>query len=239
MTGQPLFSLTHTGDYVASLNRDKPIPELPETVVSLLTNLISRPWLLAAAIGVPLGFWLARRRATMPTALLAIGVATFLIIGAAGFAAIPRYLLLPAAAATIFAAIPIAGWTLLSDRPGLRRAWAVAGAVLAVLGAAWTVRFVDPAEQREDLAFRAAATTALQDILDDPRVRAGMKCGPVWVPSDRLVPDVRWIADLPENRVRSRSDARFSEQKRTGVAILPTNRRTLLRHGIGRRSTRP
>ena len=70
VTGQPLFSLTHTGDYVASLNRDKPLPELPETVVSLLTSLLSRPWLLAAAIGVPLGFWLVRRRAIMPAALL-------------------------------------------------------------------------------------------------------------------------------------------------------------------------
>ena len=37
-------------------------------------------------------------------------------------------------------------------------------------------------------------------------MRAAARCGPITTPNHKLIPDVRWILNLPEHRVVARSD---------------------------------
>ena len=58
-----------------------------------------------------------------------------------------------------------------------------------------------------------------------------MRCGAVSVPTHKLVPDVRWIADLGAGRVVARSDPAREAQRaaRRGVALVVTGRTALAR----------
>ena len=54
-------------------------------------------------------------------------------------------------------------------------------------------------------ASAATRTTRSTAILDEPRGAATRcECGPLTLPNHKLVPDARWVADLPFERVRSR-----------------------------------
>ena len=46
-----------------------------------------------------------------------------------------------------------------------------------------------------ELTFRGEAHNDLTEVLDDPRVRAGLRCGPLTFPNHKLVPDVRWMLE--------------------------------------------
>jgi hypothetical protein len=67
-----------------------------------------------------------------------------------------------------------------------------------------------------------------------------MKCGPVSVPNHKLIPDVRWIQDLPPKGVIARSQAlgrgraarRARARIQRGVAIYPVERGALLRQAL-------
>ena len=53
---------------------------------------------------------------------------------------------------------------------------------------------------REELRFIRATHDSLVALLDDPAVRAGLRCGTLTFPTYRLVPDARW--HLPDARDR-------------------------------------
>jgi hypothetical protein len=106
-----------------------------------------------------------------------------------------------------------------------------------------------------ELTFRGDAHAALHDILHAPAVQRGMECGPINVPNHKLVPDVRWIVDLPNDAVLTRSEAirevpatvkatseRARQQRRIesvarrieagGVQIIPHQRLALFRQAL-------
>lgn len=249
VTGKPLFSLQHTSSLADALGRTRPASQIPSTTVTFLRSLatpavffIGGAGLLAAILCVP-------KRVGAPLSLLLIGVGTFFMIGVAGLSVIDRYLLVGAVMMMLFAAVAVAGWSMLV--PGRwRTAWMVAGLVLLVAGAAKTNPRVNHGSPFVDLGFRGATHDALKRILEDPRVRAGVRtCGPISTPSHKLIPDVRWLADLPEDRVLARSDPAHSPQDlgvvdthgrpiRTdhatakGLQLLVTTRQTLLRQAV-------
>ena len=72
-----------------------------------------------------------------------------------------------------------------------------------------------------ELAFRGHAHRSLVDILDRREVRTSLRCGELTLPNHKLVPDSRWVADLPADRVRSR--VKRTGQGR-GVVIVVTGR---------------
>ena len=55
-------------------------------------------------------------------------------------------------------------------------------------------------------------------------MKAGLRCGPLTLPNHKLVPDSRWIADLPDDRVIARADPKAKPKPRKGVAIYVTSR---------------
>jgi hypothetical protein len=230
-TGDPKFSLTHTNGLAEELGRTRGLADIPSATVQFLKSLDKVPVFYAGIAGLVVAAVLTPRRARMPLALMVIGLGTFVLVGLAGLSVIDRYLLVPSLVVMVFAGVALGGWTML--RSGrLRTAWAVAAALLIVYGVVFTVTHVNFSTFTNELTFRGDSHASLRALLNNPKVRAGMRCGPVSTPNHKLVPDTRWILDAPAGKVIARSDATERSRIHRGVAIYATNRLSLLRSGF-------
>lgn len=240
VTGNPTYSLTGTKELASELGRDKGIGAVPDAMYTFLITLTKFPIAVAGAVGLVLAIVLMPRRAMMPFALFASGVGTFAAVGFAGLSVIDRYLLVASLALMIFAAVFIGGWTMLAPGSAWRRVWAVAAAAVVVIGIAFTVTRIELDTLDTELAFRSQAHVALENVLHDPAVTKALDCGGnIYVPNHKLIPDVRWILDLPQSAVRARSDLRGLPQPlprlltpTRGVAILVHDRLAILRQAL-------
>ena len=156
VTGDPLFSLHYTSSSAEELGRSLPLSELPSAMPEFFANLVKLPVLVAAALGLAIAVVAVPRRAAAPLALLAAGIATFVLIGIAGASAIERYLAIAAVALLVFAAVTFGGFTLL--RGGrLRTGWTIASLLVVVFGVVWTAIHIDLKRFDAELSFRGAA----------------------------------------------------------------------------------
>ncbi|MEA2298082.1 MAG: hypothetical protein QOF77_1018 [Solirubrobacteraceae bacterium] len=225
-TGDPLFSLHSTSNLAGSLGRNTGLGSVPGLLWQYLVRLDKTPLLVGAIAGVVLAVWLVPRRVGMPLALLATGLATFGLIGAAGLSVIDRYLLVPALMAIVFCAVALAGWTMLEPGGLVRRVWALGAALLLLYGAASAASTLSVQKLQTELGFRGDSHVALAAILRNSRVRAGLRCGPLTVPNHKLVPDARWILGRGSGQVIALSQA-LSEQKAGRPQLLARTR-----HGV-------
>lgn len=235
VTGDALFSLHSTSALADALGRERGIAHVPGNFVSFLSDTARPPVALAGVVGMVLAVWLSprppRRSLHVPFALFAAGALTFVGTGVAGLSIIPRYLTVPSIVLCLFAGFCVLGFT---DRAKeghdgvVRRRWArvmVAGAVLGVVFVA--VRFTVIDRLFTELRYIRSTHQTLVAVLESPQVTAGRRCGPITFPNYRLVPDTRWILDLPADAVGARSDRRESR----GVAIFTVGDKTLHRYG--------
>jgi hypothetical protein len=232
MTGDPLFSLHHTSSSAEDLGRQRALSELPGALPTFFADLVKPPVLVASVAGLALAFVLTPRRMVMPFLVLATGLATFVAIGIAGASVIERYLSVAALALLVFAGVTLGGFTLL--RPGTRPrlAWTLAAGLLVAYGVVFTATRVNLSRLEDELTFRGDAHVALAHVLRAPAVRAGLRCGPLTLPNHKLVPDSRWILDLPATRVRARADPDVGPSPRRGVAVYVTSRFAIFRHAF-------
>ncbi len=238
VTGKPLFSLQHTSGLAEELGRTKSASEVPSATINFLKGLATQVPFYAGLVGIVLAGVCVPRRLLVPFALFVVGVGTFFLVGLAGLSVIDRYLLVASVMLMLFAAVTVAGWSLLN--PGrLRTAWMVAGVAVVVFGAAHTSLRVNRTAFFNELRFRGDVHAALVDILNDPAVVKGKACGPLSTPSHKLIPEVRWIADLPEDQVLARSDPASDAATTRGLALLVTTRQTLLRQAVVEESDTP
>ena len=108
VTGDPLHSLHSTNELVANLDRVRGISNVPNTFVPLLAGMLKLPIFLAALAGIVLAVWRRGwRTVALPLALIGVGAVTFVAIGFAELALLPRYLTVPAVAMCVFAGMPI------------------------------------------------------------------------------------------------------------------------------------
>ena len=231
VTGDPLFSQNHTSGLAEELGRSRGISDVPPATVSFLKALVKLPVAVAGLVGFALAAWLVPTRLRVPFALFIGGVMTFVAVGLAGLSVINRYLLVPSLMVMLFAAVALAGFTMLREGR-TRRVWAIAAALAVLGGITWTALRVDVRRLDNELSFRGNSRESLAELLDNPKVRAAVRCGPVTTPNHKLIPDVRWILDLPEERVIARSDAESAAGVTTGVAILSASRKVFLRQGL-------
>jgi hypothetical protein len=230
VTGDPLFSLHSTSGLANELGRQQSLSQLPSSMGTFLVRLDKPPILIGGLAGLALVVWLVPRRGWMPVVLLLSGVATFVAVGVAGLSVIDRYLLVASLMMMVFAAVALGGATMLE--PGvLRRAWIVAAAALATFGVAYVGSSLSIGNAKTELGFRGDVHNALAAILDNPRVRAGLRCGPLSVPNHKLIPDARWILNRGPGGVVARSYARqraaagddsLLRRIQHGVALYPT-----------------
>ena len=233
VTGEPLFSLTYTTGSAEDLGRQRPLSELPSAIPGFFENLVKLPVFVAAGVGAVVGIVLSPRRMLMPLVLLGAGLVTFIAIGIAGASVIERYLAVPALALMVLAAVAIAGWTMLL--PGwVRNVWMVGAIAIVVLGGAYTATHLNLSRFDNELRFRGQAHDDLTEVLNDPKVKAGLRCGPLTGPNHKIVPDARWIADLGDGEVRARAES-FRDDRDVplptkGVAIVVTSRFAIFKH---------
>jgi hypothetical protein len=223
VTGDPLFSLTHTSSLAEELGRNKGLSQVPSATWDFLLSLDKLPVLLAAGAGLLMAIWLTPRRALVPAVLLALGLATFFMVGVAGLSIINRYLLVPSLMIMVFAAVALGGWSML--RPGVvQLLWAGAAIVGVLGGVLYTTSHLKSRVFTENLTFRGDSHRALAHLLDDPKVRAALRCGPLSVPNHKLIPEARWILRAGKNRVLARSDEASIKHTRRGVALFTIDR---------------
>jgi hypothetical protein len=222
VTGNPLYSLLYTSGSAEDLGRSQPLSQLPETLPGFFAELVKLPVELLALAGIAFGVAAAPKRTAMPLVLFGAGLGTFVLIGAAGASVIDRYLAIAAVALIGFAGLGLAGWTML-EPSRVRTAWAVVMTLALVGGAAFYATRLDLGFFDNELSFRGAAHRDLVKVLDAPAVQRGLRCGPLSLPNHKLVPDSRWVADLPVDRAIARADPK-AKQPRTGVAIVVTSR---------------
>jgi hypothetical protein len=194
VTGSPLFSQTYTSGLAEELGRTRGPLEIPFVTIAFLKGIDGVPLFVAGVVGLLVTLWLVPRRAGAPLVLLVAGIGTFFLLGLGGFSVIDRYLLVPAALLLIFAAVLLVGWTMLPEG-GLRRWWsrlALVGGIGVVIAGALNL---NPNSIANDLTFRGDAHDDLVSVLDAPQTRRALRCGPLWAPNHKLVPDSRWILD--------------------------------------------
>jgi len=249
VTGNPLYSLTGTRDLAEELGRNRGGAAIPAALYAFLVKLAKFPVMIAGMAGAALAVVLTPRRVLMPLVLFAIGVGTFALVGLAGLSVIDRYLLVPSLCVMVFAAVFIGGWTMLEPGTAWRRLWSAGALAIVVFGVVFTAMRVNLTQLRNELAFRGDAHVALERVLHDPAVVRGLRCGPVYVPNHKLIPDVRWILDRPQAAVIARSSRDTADAvpvpvrngharptsgsaPRRGVAILVHNRPALFKQAF-------
>jgi hypothetical protein len=245
VTGDPLFSLHYTSSSAEDLGRQRSLSELPSAVPTFFQDLVKLPVLVASLAGIALGVVISPRRIVMPAVLVISGLGTFIALAVAGASVIERYLAVSALALMVFAALALGGWTMLV--PGkLRTAWMAAAGVVVIAGVAYTATHLNLSRFDNELRFRGQAHEDLTKVLDDPKVRAGLKCGPLTGPNHKIVPDSRWIAGLGDGDVLARAwmyrvdadpekysaadRAAVARAKAKGVAIVVTSRFAIFKH---------
>lgn len=229
VTGDPLRSLTGTSELAEELGRERGIAKVPGAFVSFIVDALRLPVAAMAAAGFVLAWQrLGWRRLIVPLALLGSGVVTFVGTGAAGLSILPRYLTVPTVALTLFAGYALAGFVTL-PRGRTRTLWTYGAAVLLAGGFAFVgLRAHVVKTLTTELAFIDGTHADLEAILHAPEVTAGAKCGPITFPNYRLVPDTRWLLDLPADRVGARS----AQRREHGVAIFVVGNKALRRYGF-------
>ena len=237
VTGDPLYSLTATGDLAEELGRNKGGSAVPAALYAFLIKLAKFPVVVGGVVGVVLAVVLTPRRALMPLVLFAIGAGTFALVGLAGLSVIDRYLLVPSLCVMVFAAVFLAGWTMLEPGTGWRRLWTAGAAALVIFGVAFTATRVNLTQLRNELRFRGDSHVALERVLGDPAVARALRCGPVYVPNHKLIPDVRWILDRSRSGVLARSSMRTKARPdppppRRGVVLLVHDRPAIFKQAF-------
>ncbi|HYF26506.1 MAG TPA: hypothetical protein VD931_12275, partial [Baekduia sp.] len=196
LTGDPLWSLTGTQENAETLQRVTGLDDVPVTTPRRLGEILREPVLLAAAAGIVLTWRAQRERARLGLAVIAVALAAFVVLAAAGLPLLTRYLLLPAALLALFAGAALTGWMRARDR-----LWVATAAVCAVAFAV----FVPAQADRLDRLVRALDRQAA--ILDDlDGLVARRPCTPVTLPNRRAIPQVRLWEHLRPAQVRSAQD---------------------------------
>jgi hypothetical protein len=220
-SGDPLASNTRTSENISSLSQGGTVREIPSTLVANLAGFDTHGVIIAGGIGALIAIALVPRRSVMPLILLATGIGTFVGIAVLGLGHVERYVAIAAVALCVFAGFSLGSWNVV--RAGALQMGLAAGAVLLLGVIGYTTATKARIDRRDyELTTRPAAYDSLKDLLDNPAVQAGRRCGPISVPSHKLIPEVRWILDAPESDVIARTDPDSEQRARRGVAIFNT-----------------
>jgi hypothetical protein len=245
VTGDPLFSLTNTQALSQSLDRERGLGAVPSSFVTFLADLARPPVALAGVIGVVLAWRRFGARAlAVPLGLLGAGVLTFVAIGVAGLALIPRYLTVPAVALCVLAGYAVMGFATLPPGPGRTRWRAAAIGAFGVGVAFLVVKAGSFGALRGELRFIERTHEQVSGLLAQPRVRAGLRCGALTFPTYRLVPDARWQLHAGAGEVRTRAGADGAVRPAGAVAVYIAGdekfeRRFGRADGVARATNRP
>jgi hypothetical protein len=202
ITGQPLWSLTHTRSTASALDRTTGIANVPEYIPRRIGEILQLPGLLGAALGGVLSLLWLRRRALPGASVGVLAVVVFAAFASLGLPINTRYAFLAAAILAVFCGAGAFGWTCLEAGDRRRRWWMAGGAVvlLALLASA-------PAQYRAadrelgKLAPQQRIEGDLVALVEDHAI--SLRCGPVGVPNHAPIPLLALYLETSPANVRS------------------------------------
>jgi hypothetical protein len=187
ITGNPLWSLTHTQHTASLFDRVTGIANVPEWIPRRIGEILRPPVLLGAAIGGVLSLWWLRRRALLGAGAGLLAVVVFAAFATVGLPINSRYAFLSCAILCVFCGAGAFGWTCLERSDPRRHWWMAAGALVLVALVAYI-----PAQYRSDhrelnkLARIHTIEDELVALVEDRAIN--LRCGPVGVPNHAPVP---------------------------------------------------
>jgi hypothetical protein len=187
VTGNPLWSLTHTQHTASLFDRVTGIANVPEYIPRRIGEILRPPVLLGAAIGGVLSLWWLRRRALLGAGAGVLAVVVFAAFATIGLPINSRYAFLASAILCVFCGAGAFGWTCL-ERSDPRRRWWMAGGALVLVA---LVAYI-PAQYRSDhreldkLARIHTIEDELVALVKDHAIN--LRCGPIGVPNHAPVP---------------------------------------------------
>ncbi len=218
VTGQPLWSLTHTRHTAATLDRTTGIANVPEYIPRRIGEILRPPVLLGAAVGGVLSLIWLRRRALLGAAAGVLAVVVFAGFAALGLPINTRYAFLASAILCVFCGAGVFGWMCLERGDGRRRWWMAAGAVVVVALLAYA-----PSQYRS--ADGAFAELASQQRIEGDLVALvkshaiNLRCGPVGVPNHASVPLLALYLETSPANVHSAESTRLA----SGIFVDPAS----------------
>ncbi len=187
VTGQPLWSLTHTQQTASALDRVSGILNVPEYIPRRIGEILRPPVLLAAALGGVLSLLWLRGRALPGAIAGVVAVIVFAAFASLGLPINTRYAFLSAAILCIFAGAGVFGWTLLERGDPRRPWWMAAGGLLLLALLAFVPSDYHSAHRELDkLAHQQSIEGELLALVKDHAIN--LRCGPVGVPNHAPVP---------------------------------------------------
>ncbi|MEJ7891830.1 MAG: hypothetical protein WKF94_04260 [Solirubrobacteraceae bacterium] len=185
-----LMDLWATGDALHSLNGTRALGEVLDRPTSTGTAITSapaalrdtmlEPLLFVALGGAAVGLLARTRSSALPGAIIALGLAGFVVLGIAGLPLLGRYLLLPVCMLAIFAGLAVFGWVDAPDRRLLWRLGAGAAAAAMIAGMPSDRDALDEAR-----AFGAQRLAIQDELREAVRDTSSSGCKTVTAPDRR------------------------------------------------------
>ncbi len=187
VTGNAMWSLTHTKETAETLGRETGIAKVPRYIPERIGEILRVPVLAGAALGGVLSLMWLRERAMLGAVAGVLAVLVFALLAAFGLPIDTRYAFLAGAILIVFCGAGVFGWMALPAGDRRRRPWMIAGAVVLVALLAYTPGQVHSAHRQLDSLARQ------ESIQDDllALVHSGaiaLRCGPVGVPNHAPIP---------------------------------------------------
>ncbi|MBJ7348457.1 MAG: glycosyltransferase family 39 protein [Thermoleophilaceae bacterium] len=200
-TGDPFFSLHGTRHLAAELDRYRDPGTAASAGPAFLRVLLGQTLLIGGLVGLVMTVALQRQKTFPVAGALAVGLLSFVALGAAGLPLVARYIVVPAAILCLYAAILLAAWPALPRRSAARVAWTACAAGFA------TALLIGVSQQRREIHAVAVNVESVQRTLSDlerltqqlPQGKQLIGCGPIVVDDFRIVPHLGlWLGLGPE-----------------------------------------
>jgi hypothetical protein len=187
VTGNAMWSLTHTKATAEVLGRKTGITKVPRYIPERIGEILRVPVLAGAALGGVLSLAWLRERALLGAVAGVLAVGVFALLAAFGLPIDTRYAFLAGAILIVFCGAGVFGWMALPPGDRRRRPWMIAGAVVLVALLAYTPGQVRSAHhQLDNLAHQESIQDDLLALVHSGAI--ALRCGPVGVPNHAPIP---------------------------------------------------
>jgi hypothetical protein len=187
VTGDPLWSLSHTRHTAHALQRVTGIANVPQYIPRRIGEVLRVPVLAGAALGGVLSLLWLRPRALVGAVAGVTAVGVFIAFAAAGVPINTRYAFLASAILCVFCGAGVFGWLCLQAGDPRRRWWMPAGMlVLVALLAYGPAQYRSAHRELDNLARQQRIKGDLLALVDKGLIN--LRCGPVGVPNHAPIP---------------------------------------------------
>lgn len=195
ITGNALWSLTHTQATARTLHRTTGLANVPYTGARRLGEVLGPDGVFAALAGAALALWLTRRRARLGAGASLIAVLALALVASSGLPIQDRYVFLIAALGAVFAGAALFGWRSLAPEHPRRRLWQAIAVLIAAGILATSAIWQAPRYHKTFVSSTPAdrSLDAQQRIANDLRVLVSRRtitaaCLPISVPYATPIP---------------------------------------------------